>query len=1580
MGQIHRIAFHPNYDGVNNNTLYAGSHYGGLYRSDNGGMNWYNYHTDRGLPITSVGGVAVGQNGKVFVCTGNGDHGYSSFGLDAQYNSLGPGEINNSNPIHTQGVYAIANNNTQWYSINGTTLLLDGTSVGDLRTAFEGGGTMRNIIVHPTNENILFIATSKGIFRTINGGSNWEQVLVGPVINGTLMQDAEWRGLEFHPTNPDIVYASGKEVYQSVDGGATWTSRNITSVLAGIRRINIAVTPANASRVYAYAVTTNDTGYVYWYDGGTWNSGGSIFNKKPSWLGIAVSPFSDSMVFVGEEKVYGTEHFGTGNTTLDERSLYASTHFHADVHALVFPPNSGDVLFAATHGGVSKKITADKTKGGWTALYDGLGVATIWAFDDWEGNDSLMITANQDVGINHTLDYGAHWTSRHNPFGDGYGVRIDDQTGNAYIKGNDYQGVFNTSTLSLNRISPLPGNPFGYTVIYPKDNMYAPSANTRVQNAFSMQNHPKTDEAYLGFTELFIAKQNTLLGAVFGLDTTGAIVNTTVVNDTVKIKGPSLDTNGVWIPPHRYLPYDKTCTELDGMIVGVDTFHFSSSSSFLIRVDTLCYIDTIHRVTYTTVNTSNVSLDSLRHYLWQNKSDLKRHQPSQWNRRIMELAFSEDEQTNYTYLATLGENSATGRQADFYFNDADGMGCDTCFVIKTANLPVDPNVGPLVTDPNPVTGIAVDPLDGNRVWASFSGFSKDIKVYYSNDAGDTWTNYDDTYGSLAALNVPVNHIVYQRGTKDRLYIATDVGVYVREDAANGGRWLRYGNEFPNVRTTELKINYCTGKLRVATFGRGTWEIDLLPIEEAVEYRSFRTIDVDQTWAVDKHMSRDIRIKSGVTLTLENMTLNMPKNGLIVIEKGGELIVNNSTLTNLCGQTWKGIEIEGTPSKAQLPFNRMDQGRIILRGSTVEYAKNALINCTNLDFNQTSGGMIIARETVFKNNWRSAAFMQYYSGKSEASSFHNCVFTVDDNFRSFDLDTTGNFLGHMSLWNVVGLSIRACTFKDERTNKVGDPAAGGSYGIYALGATPKITSLPIGGIYPPTNYQRNRFEGLERAIEIGGVPYAQTSMIDQCDFIDNEQAIKIQAQNMVQITRNDFKIGGFDSQGNISNTVVEEYGLGLVGAWGFVVEQNTFKSTSTDQMVGSWIEDTGTGANRLRNNSYDALLAANLAHGNNDGPTPTDGFQYLCNKNGENLADFIIYPNPNTNNAATTIAPSQGSFSQASRNTLSSNGSFQVYNDGAQSSINYWYAPQPSEVPDVNKLYQVQDLQGAFEEKNCDERFRNPTHGRIVTTGGGNPLGLPQLKVNYNESNGETPSEANFWINQVLSYYANDTIDVESDSIEIWILKKTDLYARYELVEHYWQQKRYQEAIHYLSAITNEFPLEGRILENHNHYKSLKMLLWNAYKKGRTAAELKKTEVDVLKEIATEKVGFASVQAANIVRFFYGNAPTFYPALPSWNESEERKSQAQTTILSPSIWGYPNPTVDWMDVVYQLPDEVTTGVLEINGVSGQLIQSIPIHQNNGIVTLNTSRWSPGIYFARLSIEGMQSNPYKIIIRK
>ncbi|MBI3245360.1 MAG: DUF11 domain-containing protein [Deltaproteobacteria bacterium] len=58
---------------------------------------------------------------------------------------------------------------------------------------------------------------SGGVAKSIDGGMTWSS----PVAVGYYYYGAN--GLAVDPTNPDIVYASNREIYRSADGGATWT-------------------------------------------------------------------------------------------------------------------------------------------------------------------------------------------------------------------------------------------------------------------------------------------------------------------------------------------------------------------------------------------------------------------------------------------------------------------------------------------------------------------------------------------------------------------------------------------------------------------------------------------------------------------------------------------------------------------------------------------------------------------------------------------------------------------------------------------------------------------------------------------------------------------------------------------------------------------------------------------------------------------------------------------------------------------------------------------------------------------------------------------------------------------------------------------------------------------------------------------------------------------------------------------------------------------------------------------------------------------------------------------------------------
>ena len=119
-----------------------------------------------------------------------------------------------------------------------------------------------------------------------------------------------------------------------------------------------------------------------------------------------------------------------------------------------------------------------------------------------------------------------------------------------------------------------------------------------------------------------------------------------------------------------------------------------------------------------------------------------------------------------------------------------------------------------------ISNLAIDPLNSDRIWVSFSGFSASNKVYRSINGGTTWTNI-----SAGLPNLPINCIVYQKGSKDEIYIGTDIGVYCRD--ASTTAWSSCMNGLPNVGIAELEIQYSAGIIRAATFGRGVWECNLL---------------------------------------------------------------------------------------------------------------------------------------------------------------------------------------------------------------------------------------------------------------------------------------------------------------------------------------------------------------------------------------------------------------------------------------------------------------------------------------------------------------------------------------------------------------------------------------------------------------------------------------------------------------------------------------------------------------------------------------------------------------------------------
>lgn len=124
-----------------------------------------------------------------------------------------------------------------------------------------------------------------------------------------------------------------------------------------------------------------------------------------------------------------------------------------------------------------------------------------------------------------------------------------------------------------------------------------------------------------------------------------------------------------------------------------------------------------------------------------------------------------------------------------------------------------------------ITSVAADPNYPTRVYCTVSGFrfgESSAQVFRSDNNGQTWTAIGE-----GLPDIPVNDIIVDLEQRDRLFIATDVGVYVSIN--NGDSWAILGSGLPRVPVTDLDYLPEEGILSAATYGRSmyTYQLDQL---------------------------------------------------------------------------------------------------------------------------------------------------------------------------------------------------------------------------------------------------------------------------------------------------------------------------------------------------------------------------------------------------------------------------------------------------------------------------------------------------------------------------------------------------------------------------------------------------------------------------------------------------------------------------------------------------------------------------------------------------------------------------------
>ncbi len=412
-GRTLALVFNPE----NPNTMYAGSASGGLWKTHSGGQGinaWEQVNI--GIPVLGVSSITFAPDDTLTMYVGTGEvYNVSAAGTGAAYR--------NTRGSWGMGILKTTDGGVTWSK--------------SLDWTYNQEHGIWAIKIDPNNSNLIYAATTDGVYKSTNAGSTWAKKL-----NVVMVTD-----LVIKPSNPNEIVVTcgnfgspGYGIYKSTDGGANWTKK-INGVPTSYQgKGQLAIAPSDENIIYA----SIGNGFSF-ADGASWLCRSTDFGETweirnqtdySKWQGwfahdVAVSPTDPTKLVIIGIEVWVSENAGLtmnqetqggiGYTNPPIEGPDGDENFvHSDAHDVVFHPTNSNIVYVASDGGIHRSddggFTWKSASGSYQTaqFYNGTSSSLVDESIYTGGlQDNGTIIWNGDQTWRRTFGGDGSWTATH---------------------------------------------------------------------------------------------------------------------------------------------------------------------------------------------------------------------------------------------------------------------------------------------------------------------------------------------------------------------------------------------------------------------------------------------------------------------------------------------------------------------------------------------------------------------------------------------------------------------------------------------------------------------------------------------------------------------------------------------------------------------------------------------------------------------------------------------------------------------------------------------------------------------------------------------------------------------------------------------------------------------------------------------------------------------------------------------------------------------------------------------------------------------------------------------------------------